>query len=385
MNNSGKKMSIVMLITYTGAMMAYQIGSGFASGQETVQYYSSWGSIGSAVGVAIINILMASFTFIAYAYAGRKYNLSDMNTICTFYVGKNLSKLFVAFAWIFNACCYLFMISGFGSTLNQQFGLNLKAGVIIAVILSVGTAVLGLKNIVNIIGKIGPVIAIFTLIIGVIAISFCFPHIGEGLEAINSGEVEVLAAGSNWLTAGLSLGGCTVLLTSAFNAKFGIELKEYKFKYTKIVILTCIILLGFISLLMGLNHIGNIWESADAAIPNLLLANRIAATLPGLDVIFAIIILLAIYTTICPIVWSCASTFEKDEKTSKYKIICVVIGVVGWIVAANVPYATLVNIIMTYCGYTGTIVFACITVRYFMIRSKEKKGEEIKVEKADDE
>lgn len=368
MNN--KKMSIGMLITMTGAMMAYQIGSGFASGQETVQYYSSWGSIGAAVGVTLLNIILASFTFIAYAYAGRVHNLDDMNSICSFYVGKGLGKVFVVFAWVFNACCYLFMISGFGSTLYQQFGLNVKVGVLIAVIISVGTAVLGLKNLVNIIGKIGPVIAVFTLVIGCVAVTYCFPHVSDGLQAINSGEVEVLTAGSNWVFAGLSLGGCTVLLTSAFNAKLGIELREYKFKYTKIILLVCIISLGLISLLMGINHIGNIKESANAAIPNLLLANKMVR---GLDVVFAIIILLAIYTTICSIVWTCASSFEKDETSMKYKIICVVIGAIGWIIAANVSYQVLVNYIMTYCGYTGTIVFACITVRYFIVKKRDNE------------
>lgn len=374
---NGKKMSLGMIVTYTGAMMAYQIGSGFASGQETVQYYSSWGSIGAAVGVMVLNIIIASCTFIAYAYAGRVHNLKDMDEICTFYVGKRVSKLFVIFAWVFNACCYLFMISGFGSTLHQQFGINLKVGVLIAAVISVGTGILGLKKLVNIIGKIGPVIAVFSLVIGLTSATFCFPHVGKGLELIASGQVEVLTAGPNWIFAGLSLGGCTVLLTSAFNAKFGIELKEYEFKYTKIILLTCIVLLAAISLLMGVNHIGNIEESVNASIPNLLLANRMV---PGLDIVFAIIILLAIYTTICSIVWSCASTFEPDEGSKKYKLICVLIGLVGWGIAANIPYELLVNYIMTYCGYTGMIVFVCITIRYFMIRSKEG-GRQVEIEK----
>ena len=369
-----KKMSLGMLITFTGAMMAYQIGSGFASGQETVQYYSSWGSVSAAAGVMLLNILIASFTFIAYAYAGREHNLEDMNAICSFYVGKVLGKAFVIFAWVFNACCYLFMISGFGSTLNQQFGVNIKIGVLIAVVLSVVTAVLGLKKLVNIIGKIGPVIAVFTMIIGAVAAFYCFPHVNEGLEAINSGQVEVLTAGPNWLFSGLSLGGCTVLLTSAFNAKLGIQLRKYKFVYTKIILLSCIILLGLVSLLMGVNHIGNIWDSTSASIPNLLLANKMVS---GLDIVFAVIILLAIYTTICSSVWACASTLEKNEKSPKYKFICVGIGVIGWIVAANVPYELLVNYIMTYCGYTGMIVFACITVRYFVVRARDKKKKEV--------
>lgn len=41
-----KKMRPGLLITFAGALLAYLIGSGTASGQESVQYFSSWGSVG---------------------------------------------------------------------------------------------------------------------------------------------------------------------------------------------------------------------------------------------------------------------------------------------------------------------------------------------------
>ena len=363
-----KTMSIGTIIVIAGAFIAYQVGSGFATGQETIQYYTAYGLKGFLVGG--INAAMASIVFMAYAYAGRVHQLNDLNSISEFYAGT-FGKLFVIFAWIFNACCYLFMISGFGNTLNQQFGMNATLGITIAVILSVGTAILGLKNVVNIIGRIGPVIAVFTLLIGVAAMFKYVPMIPEGLELISSGQVEVTAAGSNWLTAGLSLGGCTGLLTAAFVAKLGVDLRDYKWKYTRIIIIGTLVLLAAISFMMGMLHVGNVRESIQVAIPNLLLAGNM---IPGIAIIFAIIILLAVYTTICSIVWACASTFVADEKSMKYKIVCVVIGVIGWVIASQISYSTLVNYIMTYCGYTGVIVFAVIGVRYFMIRKKDKEN-----------
>ena len=92
--------------------------------------------------------------------AGR-HGTSDLAGVCEFYCGKVVGKLFTAFAWIFNACCFFFMISGFGSTLNQQWDVPLWIGYLIAVALAVGTAVMGLQGIVNIIGKIGPVVVTF--------------------------------------------------------------------------------------------------------------------------------------------------------------------------------------------------------------------------------
>ena len=37
-----KKIGLGLMLNLIGAMFAYLIGSGFASGQETMQYFSGW-------------------------------------------------------------------------------------------------------------------------------------------------------------------------------------------------------------------------------------------------------------------------------------------------------------------------------------------------------
>lgn len=323
-----KKMRPGLLITFAGALLAYLIGSGTASGQESVQYFSSWGSVGGTITVAVVNFVVMFCCFMAYTYAGR-HGTTDLASVCEFYCGKVVGKIFTAFAWIFNACCFFFMISGFGNTLFQQWGLPLWIGYAIAIVLAVGTAVLGLQGIVNIIGKIGPVVVTFLFILGVISAFTYFPSISNGVELIRSGEVSVLQAGANPVLAGLSFGGCSILLVAAYMSSIGKELSGYKKKYTTVI---CI-----------------------------------------LGAVFAVIILLSIYSTFCPMLWTCVSTFIKDEKSVKYKLACVLAGIGVFIVDMFIPYATLVNIIMTYCGYTGGIVFLVLTVRWLMVRNQDKK------------
>ena len=367
-------MPVGLVITYAGALLAYLIGSGTASGQEAVQYFASWGSVGSTITVAVINFVVMFCTFKAYTYAGR-FGATDLRTACEFYCGKTVGTLFTAFAWIFNACCYFFMISGFGNTLNQQFGLPLWIGYLIAVFLSVGTAVLGLNGIVNVIGKIGPVVVSLLFILGIIAAFTFFPHIPEGAALIQSGQVNVLQAGASPVTAGLSFGGCSILLVAAYMSAIGKELNVYKKGYTTVI---CLIGAGAITLtvsILGLCHLGNIAESSQAAIPNLLIANSIFGSASAVfGLVFAIGILASIYSTFCPILWTCVSTFIKDEKSAKYKLVCIAAGAAVFIVDLFIPYATLVNIIMTYCGYTGGIVFAVLTIRWIMKMSSEKKA-----------
>ena len=367
-----EKMRIGLLASLAGALLAYLIGSGTASGQESMQYFTSWGSVGGTLTVMVINAVVMFCTFMAYTYAGR-HGTSDLAGVCEFYCGKVVGKLFTAFAWIFNTCCFFFMISGFGSTLNQQWGLPLWAGYLIAVALAVGTAVMGLQGIVNIIGKIGPVVVTFLFLLGVIAAFRFFPHIPDGIVLIKSGQVELLQAGANPVLAGLSFGGCSILLVAAYMASIGKKLAAYKKKYTIILCAIGALAITVTVGILGLCHLGNVEQSATAAIPNLLIANDIFGVASSiLGPVFAIIILLSIYSTFCPMLWTCVSTIIKDKKSFKYKLTCILSGVGVFIVDLFIPYETLVNVIMTYCGYTGSVVFIVLTIRWIMVSRKDK-------------
>ena len=374
MSENNKTMGAGKMAAQLGAMIAFLIGSGFASGQEIVQYFSGWGSIFSAVMIAVITFIMMYLGFKAYAYAGRSRGLRNINEIFTFYGGKAFGTILLVIPLGFTACAYFFMCSGFANTLHQQWpAIPIPVGLAVAIIISVGSAVLGLNKMVDIIGKIGPVIAIFSLFIGIIAAFSCWPMINEGNMAVNSGAVEVTRAGATPLLAGISFGGCCLLLPTAYVGNLSYELREYKFKYTTIILLVEGILYVGACLLLGLDHMGNIQESATYAIPNLLLASKIfGAASTIMSTTFAIIILLAIYTTICPLLWSTITLFTKTDKSIAYKITCVIVGIVVYFVCLFVPYQTLLNYIMTYFGYCGFIVFAVCTVRYFYVKHQDK-------------
>lgn len=81
-----KKIGLGLMLNLIGAMFAYLIGSGFASGQETMQYFSGWGSVWASLGVAAIALLLSCLAYIAYSYAGRTRGLQDLAGIYDFYV-----------------------------------------------------------------------------------------------------------------------------------------------------------------------------------------------------------------------------------------------------------------------------------------------------------
>ncbi|MDB1125761.1 hypothetical protein [Vibrio algarum] len=117
-----KKMSIGRLATLIGTLFAYLIGAGFASGQETVQFFASWGSVWATLLVGVITFFMMYLAYSAYAYVGRTRSIDDVSGIFEFYSGPIFGRLFEAFAWIFNGCAYVFMVSCFGNVMLQQWG-----------------------------------------------------------------------------------------------------------------------------------------------------------------------------------------------------------------------------------------------------------------------
>ena len=191
-----KKIGLGLMLNLIGAMFAYLIGSGFASGQETMQYFSGWGSVWTSLGVAVIALLLSCLAYIAYSYAGRTRGLKDLAGIYDFYAGNVFGKLFQVFAWLFNACCYMFMISGFGNVFHQQWGISIPIGSAIGVVLSVTIAVMGLNKIIDIIGKVGPIIVLFTLFIGIVAAFKYYPMVSTA-----SGNQGLMVVMAPWASA----------------------------------------------------------------------------------------------------------------------------------------------------------------------------------------
>ena len=369
MENS-KKMGVALAVNTTGAILAYLIGAGFASGQEIMQYFSNWGSIAGVFEIGIIFIVFLTMTYISVGYIGRTREASNVNELYEVIGGKYIGKLLSFFVWAYNLGCYFFMISGFGNTLNQQFGLPVAAGSAIAVVISVGTALLGLRKVVDIIGKIGPVVVGFSLILGIVSAFRTFPHLAEGVALMQSGAVEVNRAGHSILLSGISYTGTCILLPMAYVAHLGHDLRDFRYQDTKRIFTAGTVLYTGCCIILALNYIGMIEECATAAIPNLVLANQFVS---GMAIVFSIVIMLSIYSTMCPILWTCASTIWSDEKSVPYRLFIVICGVAVYFITLFVPYETLINYIMTYFGYAGAISGAITIVRFFMLWSQDRK------------
>ena len=108
----------------------------------------------------------------------------------------------------------------------------------------------------------------------------------------------------------------------------------------------------------------------NADIPNLILAEKIWKPFSA---IFAIVVFGGIYTTAVPLLYNPAARFAK-EGTSQFKILTIVLGVVGLVVGLFVPFRSLVNVIYVLNGYLGAVLILFMVyknVKDFMNKGKK--------------
>lgn len=345
------------VINYAGAFIALLIGSGFATGQELLQYFASWGYWGIA-GIAAVFILMA-YVGVSFVSAGYHNRFENPNDIYKYYCGNIIGSFYDYFSVFFLFLSYTVMVAGAGATFEQHYGLSSNVGSVILMICAMATVVFGLNRIVDIIGNIGPVIVVMAILVGAISIGINYKYADTAIEAMKgyvaSGEVKV-ASTSWWLAAGSYVGFCMLWL-AAFLAQVGAGANSDKegklgaffgsFGFS----LACLIM--FLAILFGITKLGG------SQIPSLILAGEIH---PVLATIYSVIIFLGIYTTAVPLLWSVIARFAK-EGTNRFRILTLALGVIGGFIGVVLRFDTLVNYVYVINGYVGMVLLAIMIFR----------------------
>lgn len=345
------------VINYAGAFIALLIGSGFATGQELLQYFASWGYWGMA-GVALVFILMA-YVGVSFVSAGYHQRFENPNDIYKYYCGKLLGTFYDYFSVFFLFLSYTVMVAGAGATLQQHYTLNPYIGSAILMVLAMATVIFGLSRIVDVIGKIGPVIVVMAIIVGIITIATTFQQ-AQGAselaqEYVQSGEV-MTASTSWWLAAGSYVGFCMLWL-AAFLAQIGKGANSD----TEGKLGAFFGAFGFslATLLMSLAILFNITQVRGSQIPSLILAGQIH---PLLASVFTIIIFAGIYTTAVPLLWTVVARFAK-EKTPRFRLLTLVLGIIGGIIGVLLDFDVLVNYVYVLNGYVGMLLLMIMIFR----------------------
>lgn len=356
---------ISMVIKLAGAFCAFLIGAGFATGQEIMQYFTNYGLM-KGLGVMAVNCVLGAWTAAAIMNLGNEskdtQGLASYKNLCGKYVGAVLSW----FIPIFMFLTLVIMIAGFGSTLNQLFGAPNWVGCLVLAVVVTAVVLLGLARVIDTIGFIGPTIIVVTMIMAISVLVTKGLDLGNWDNYINTHDV--LLASKSWFMSGVLYALWNIVMCLPFMSAMGSKANNRTEVIAGAVFGNVLFTIG--TLFLVLAEGSQIDIIGEVSIPALAMAQELS---PVFGIIYAIVIILAIFTTAVPLMWSVSARLAK-EKTLKFAIICIIIAVLGFF-GGQLPFETLINYIYPLIGYVGFIEFAFIIWRDIKLIRGRKSGE----------
>lgn len=346
-----------------GAYAAFCIGSGFATGQEIMQFFTSHGWAG--IGAALITLVLYVWMGMTMMRDGQRYHLDHDTAVWNHYCGKYMGAVMNGFGSFVIFGIYVVMIGGAGASMEQYLGIPNIAGRLIMSAACLIVALMGLNKLVDVLSFIGPAIIICALAIGVITIVRDSSQIAAVQESL--ARVEVPSTSESWLVSGFLYAGFMAFMIIPFMTQLGSASRTSLQSgmaggAAGAVFQVCAIIIMMVAQLLNINMIHN------SQIPSLMLAEKISPVLAG---VFVVMVLLGIFSTAMPLLWMLAHKAGPD-RSRKFNLTTVALVVLA-VVLSVLPFTVLVNKIYGISGYVGIIAMAIIFGRQILMRRSHKK------------
>lgn len=358
------KVSWKKVLLLTGALVSYLVGSGFASGQEVMQFYSGYGS------KAILAIIVTEGVFIWMALQlytlGYKKKFENPYEVYGYYLGKYAGKVYEWYSVLLFYLFFVIMAAGGGAVLNQYYGVNVTVGTVVIGVVSMLSCLLGLQTLIEIIGRIGPAVIIFTIIIGAAAIIYDPTAVTkvDGIIASLPADAQPAHAAANWLLSAVLYNALCLAIGLPFFIECGA--KASSVKEAKVLGVVGFTVYTLAILLVTLSQFAFMDQITTTQIPQLFIAQEL---IPPLAMLFSIVVLVEIYTTTAPMLWATARAFAPD-KTKKSYIIIFVAGIIGIFGGNILPFGQLVNLFYPAMSWLALAFMIVMVAKQFIFKDK---------------
>lgn len=337
-----------------GSWISFCVGSGFATGTGLIQIYGPHGKMGLGIGL----VGMAVMCFFAWAFTDTGFRGVCQNSMDLFeyYCGPHLGKAFKWLTIVFLFLSPLCMVSGFGATLSQQWNVPAWVGAVFMAVLCLITVLLGLKKLVDIVGTVGPVIAVLSIVIGGYSLITNIDGLAAGLEI--SKTVDIVKYNDSWFISGLLEAAWAPLILGPFvlsysktvesktEARVGSVLGVIAYYAATAVIVLC--------------YFCQYEQVSQNPIPTLYIVNSISPTLAAG---FIVIVFLAVYSSAVPSQFNFCDTFAK-EGTGKYIAIAVISILASCFASFFIDFTILFNRIYVFFSYASWVFIVCMILKH---------------------
>lgn len=345
------------ILQTTLAFVGLVVGAGFASGQEVLQFFVSFGTSGLiAAGLAAVFLGIAGA---AILQLGSYYHAMEHTDVFNSITRPWIARAVDLFVCLVLFCLGFVMIAGAGSNLAQQFGAPVWVGATVVSVLVILTGMLDVDKVMTIIGTITPFIIIFTLGVSVHA----FATADVSIERLNAIAQTVPSPLPNWPLAVVNYVGLALILALSMALVMGGD--QLNTRAAGIGGLIGGVTFGVMLLIAA----GAIFVSVDrvksADMPMLAMVNEIN---PALGWAMAIVIFGMIFNTAIGMFYALAKRIA-GVRASWYRPALVGTTLLGF-ACSFLGFKTLVGKLYPIIGWVGIVIILMLVIRWLLDRPK---------------
>ncbi|PXY04967.1 YkvI family membrane protein [Corynebacterium striatum] len=344
-------MSLKNILSISLSFVGLLVGAGFATGQEVVQYFTSFGLSG-VWGIIVAGIVM-TLAGTVFLQLGSYFHASEHNQVFREVTHPFISRVLDVAVILTLFAVGFVMLAGAGSNMEQQFGWPAWVGSLLMLVMVIAVGMMDVSKVSQVIGLLTPTIIIAVIGVGIYT---ALNMLADPSAAI-AASAEIESPISNWLVSALNYNGLALILAVSMSLVIGgdnISPREAGWGGVVGGALYSVLMgvAGF-ALLMNSEMLG------DSDIPMLTLVDSIH---PVLGVIMAVIIYLMIFNTAIGMFYALGKRLSSGHE-ARYRIIFIV-GCVAGFAVSFAGFKTLMQYVYPVLGYMGIVLVFILAVAW---------------------
>ena len=342
------------------AFVGVVVGAGFASGQEILQFFSSfgyWGLLGGVVSGICFTVLGMAVGELSQVSVSHSFK-EGLYLIC----GPRLGVVVDIMITFFMYAIAIVMFAGGGSLMEQQWGVPAEYGSIAVMVITVLIVFLRVDRVMAFIGSVTPILVLMVIFLCIYS---------WNTRDLPLQELDVIAqtkpqGSGHWLMGSLLYVSYNMVVGAPFLMIAGAQATSRR--NALLGGLVGGLLLGFLIVLISAGVFGRIDTIGSAALPMLMLASEQSRLL---GTIMSVVIFAMILTTSVGVLYSFSARILPPN-TRKFNIGTAIAGVLG-LVGAKIGFINLVGTVYPFFGYLGFVLMAWILIAWFRLRRLQYK------------
>ncbi|OFK69858.1 hypothetical protein HMPREF2806_04400 [Corynebacterium sp. HMSC076G08] len=335
------------------------VGAGFATGQEVVQYFTSFG-IPGMWGILVAGLVM-TLAGTVFLQLGSYFHASEHNQVFRNITHPIISRILDVAVILTLFAVGFVMLAGAGSNMQQQFGWPAWVGSLLMLVLVLITGMFDVDKVSQVIGLLTPTIIIAVLFVG----TYTLLHMPENVDAAISASEAIESPIPFWLVSALNYNGLALILAVSMSLVIGGDNISPREAGVGGIVGGAVyaVLMGIagFSLLMNAENVG------DSDIPMLTLVDSVH---PTLGVIMAIIIYLMIFNTAIGMFYALGKRLSSGNE-AKYRIIFIA-GCLAGFAVSFAGFKSLMQYVYPVLGYMGIVLVVILVIGWLRSLGKIK-------------